>query len=67
LVASTGTIRGARNEVAGRYPAAISLASGRPFEGFFDMSLIQGYIETFARYLKDEKGCNDEGVRAGPD
>ena len=50
------------NEVAGRYPDAISFASGRPFEGFFDVALIQDYVETFARYLKIEKGCNDAQV-----
>lgn len=50
------------NEVASRYPEAISFASGRPFEGFFDVALISGYIETFARYLKVEKGCNDAQV-----
>jgi (S)-3,5-dihydroxyphenylglycine transaminase len=50
------------NEVASRYPEAISFASGRPFEGFFDTTLIQDYIETFARYLRAEKGCNDTQV-----
>jgi (S)-3,5-dihydroxyphenylglycine transaminase len=50
------------NEVAGRYPEAISFASGRPFEGFFDAALIQGYIDTFARYLRVEKGCSDAQV-----
>ncbi|MCW2932437.1 MAG: putative aminotransferase [Actinomycetia bacterium] len=50
------------NEVASHYPEAISFASGRPFEGFFDTALIQDYIETFARYLRTEKGCNDAQV-----
>jgi (S)-3,5-dihydroxyphenylglycine transaminase len=50
------------NEVASRYPEAISFASGRPFEGFFDAALIQDYLETFARYLRAEKGCNDAQV-----
>ena len=50
------------NEVASRYPEAISFASGRPYEGFFDTALIQEYLETFARYLRDEKGCNDAQV-----
>lgn len=50
------------NEVASRYPEAISFASGRPFEGFFDVALVPDYLETFARYLKDEKGCNDAQV-----
>jgi (S)-3,5-dihydroxyphenylglycine transaminase len=50
------------NEVASRYPDAISFASGRPFEGFFDVALIQDYIETFARYLRIEKGCSDAQV-----
>jgi len=50
------------NEVASRYPEAISFASGRPFEGFFDVALIQDYLETFACYLRAEKGCNDAQV-----
>jgi (S)-3,5-dihydroxyphenylglycine transaminase len=50
------------NEVASRYPEAISFASGRPYEGFFDTALIQEYLETFACYLRDEKGCNDAQV-----
>src|SRR5258708_25519037 len=50
------------NEVASHYPEAISFASGRPFEGFFDTTLIQDYIETFARYLRTEKGCSDAQV-----
>jgi (S)-3,5-dihydroxyphenylglycine transaminase len=50
------------NEVGSRHPEAISFASGRPFEGFFDAALIHDYIETFARYLRVEKGCNDAQV-----
>ncbi len=50
------------NEVASHYPEAISFASGRPFEGFFDASLIQGYIETYSRYLKVDKGLSDAQV-----
>ena len=50
------------NEVASRYPEAISFASGRPYEGFFDTALIKDYLETFACYLRAEKGCNDAQV-----
>jgi len=46
------------NEVSSRYPEAISFASGRPFEGFFDIALIHDYIETYSRYLREEKGCS---------
>lgn len=44
------------NEVAGRYPAAISFASGRPCEQFFDVALIHTYIDAFSDYLVAERG-----------
>jgi len=50
------------NEVASRYPKAVSFASGRPFEEFFDTALIHDYIEAYCRYLRVEKGCSDAQV-----
>lgn len=38
------------NEVASRYPDAVSFASGRPYEEFFDIALIHQYIDSFCDY-----------------
>jgi (S)-3,5-dihydroxyphenylglycine transaminase len=51
------------NEIGMRYPDAISFASGRPFEEFFDVDLIHRYLDTFCAYLKDQLGHDDEQVR----
>ncbi len=32
------------NEVAQRFPDAVSLAAGRPFEGFFDLDDVHRYL-----------------------
>ncbi len=50
------------NEVASRYPAALSFASGRPFEEFFDVKLIHDYIDTYCGYLRDDRGFGDAEV-----
>jgi (S)-3,5-dihydroxyphenylglycine transaminase len=50
------------NEVAGRYPDAVSFASGRPVEEFFDVALVHEYLDIFCRYLRDELGCDTAGV-----
>jgi (S)-3,5-dihydroxyphenylglycine transaminase len=39
------------NEIAGRFPDAISLAAGRPYEGFFDRADLPRYLEAYARHL----------------
>jgi (S)-3,5-dihydroxyphenylglycine transaminase len=44
------------NEIASRYPDAISFASGRPCEQFFDVALIHQYIDAFCTYLTTECG-----------
>jgi (S)-3,5-dihydroxyphenylglycine transaminase len=50
------------NEVAGRYPDAISFASGRPCEQFFDVALIHRYIDAFSDYLVAERGYSQVQV-----
>jgi (S)-3,5-dihydroxyphenylglycine transaminase len=50
------------NEIAGSYPAAISFASGRPCEQFFDVGLIHRYIDAFCEYLTGELGYSDQQV-----
>ncbi len=47
------------NEVASRYPEAVSFASGRPYEQFFDVALIHQYIDSFCDYLRNELGYNE--------
>lgn len=44
------------NEIAGRYPQAVSFASGRPCEDFFDVQLLHQYLDAYCRYLTDELG-----------
>jgi (S)-3,5-dihydroxyphenylglycine transaminase len=39
------------NEVAHRFPDAISFAAGRPYEGFFDTVLVHDYLRTFRDHL----------------
>jgi len=51
------------NEVASRYPEAVSFASGRPFEEFFDIKLVHEYIDTYCGYLRDDRGFSDAQVR----
>ncbi len=45
------------NEIAGRFPDAISLAAGRPYEGFYKTSDISRYLRSYESYL-DEQGIN---------
>ncbi|RSM80760.1 GntR family transcriptional regulator [Amycolatopsis sp. WAC 01375] len=40
------------NEVSYRYLHSISLAAGRPHEGFFDPAVLPRYIETFREHLR---------------
>ena len=50
------------NEVASRYPDAISFASGRPIETFFDVALIHRYLDVFCRHLTDDLGYSEAEV-----
>lgn len=40
------------NEIAGRYPGAISLAAGRPYEGFYETKHIEGYLRSYVSHLE---------------
>src|ERR1700758_4546185 len=51
------------NEVTFRYPAAISFAPGRPYDGFFDTEQIFTHIRRYLDHLV-EHGTSPEQVRA---
>jgi (S)-3,5-dihydroxyphenylglycine transaminase len=51
------------NEVAHRFPGAISLAAGRPFEGFFDLDDVHRRLDVFAQYLRERLGGDEVKVR----
>ncbi|HET6210690.1 MAG TPA: PLP-dependent aminotransferase family protein [Jatrophihabitans sp.] len=51
------------NEVAQRFPDAVSLAAGRPFEEFFELDSLDRYLRRFCRYLAEDLGYSDEQVR----
>ncbi|MFD9305176.1 PLP-dependent aminotransferase family protein [Streptomyces sp. NPDC060048] len=48
------------NEIASRYPDAISFAAGRPFEGFFDVDQIHRYLRTYERHLREQQHLSRE-------
>ncbi|WP_030491329.1 aminotransferase class I/II-fold pyridoxal phosphate-dependent enzyme [Micromonospora chokoriensis] len=51
------------NEVSERYPAAVSLAAGRPYEEFFDLAAVHRHLDTFHRHLVDDLGHRPEQAR----
>ncbi|MCZ2526466.1 GntR family transcriptional regulator [Streptomyces sp. DJ] len=51
------------NEIAGRYPDAVSFAAGRPYEGFYEVARLGGHLQTFERHLRDDLGLGPEDVR----
>jgi (S)-3,5-dihydroxyphenylglycine transaminase len=50
------------NEISNLFPAAISFAAGRPYEGFLDVEDTHRYLRTFAGHLKATLD-DDDGVR----
>jgi (S)-3,5-dihydroxyphenylglycine transaminase len=51
------------NELAGRYPEAVSFSAGRPFEGFYDVEDLSRHLRTFKSYLEEVKGLPAQDVR----
>ncbi|MCM2393779.1 PLP-dependent aminotransferase family protein [Streptomyces albipurpureus] len=47
------------NEVAIRYPDAISFAAGRPLEDFFDFDEVHRYVDVFVAHLRQERSMNE--------
>ncbi|MCI3928111.1 aminotransferase-like domain-containing protein [Streptomyces sp. AN091965] len=50
------------NELIGEYPAAISMAAGRPYEEFFDVRLIHEYIDAYCDHLRNDRGLDEAEV-----
>ncbi|MFV2088829.1 PLP-dependent aminotransferase family protein [Micromonospora sp. LOL_021] len=46
------------NEVAARYPEAIPLAAGRPYDGFHDPAELTDLLVTYQRHLGEERGLS---------
>ncbi|MEU1192381.1 PLP-dependent aminotransferase family protein [Streptomyces sp. NPDC005859] len=51
------------NDIAGRYPRAISFAAGRPYEGFYDVGSLPRYLRTFEAHLENDLGFSVEDIR----
>jgi len=50
------------NEVASRFPAAISLAAGRPFDEFYAVTDVERYLACYVDYLRVQ-GMSEAEVR----
>jgi (S)-3,5-dihydroxyphenylglycine transaminase len=50
------------NEITDRYPGAVSFAAGRPYEGHFEVAALHSYLDTYARYLAEDRGFAPERV-----
>ena len=53
-------VMGFLNEVQLNFPDAISMASGRPEESFFDLHRVQEYINAFVNYRSNENNSTTE-------
>ncbi|WP_329538229.1 PLP-dependent aminotransferase family protein (plasmid) [Streptomyces sp. NBC_01450] len=51
------------NEVAGRYPEALSLAAGTPYEGFYDVEDVHRALRAYCAHLRDKRGFDERRVR----
>lgn len=50
------------NEVAERFPDAISFAAGRPFGGFFDVEEVHRHLRTYCEHLRTERGFTETQI-----
>lgn len=51
------------NEIASRFPGAISFAPGRPYDEPFDAEVVAGYLRAYERHLRD-RGLTPEQANA---
>jgi (S)-3,5-dihydroxyphenylglycine transaminase len=52
------------NEIAIRFPEAISFAPGRPNEQFYDPAAISRYLDAYQRYLREERGFSEAKIKS---
>lgn len=50
------------NEIAGRFPDAISLAAGRPFDDFYSVEDVTRYLDRYVEHLR-ARGGGERAVR----
>jgi (S)-3,5-dihydroxyphenylglycine transaminase len=50
------------NELIDEYPAAISMAAGRPYEEFFDIGLIHRYLDAYCDHLRRDRNLSEAEV-----
>ena len=50
------------NEIANRFPEAISFAAGRPYEEFFDVEDTHRYLRAYCTYLAEEQGYDQRRI-----
>nr|WSW64789.1 PLP-dependent aminotransferase family protein [Streptomyces sp. NBC_00995]WSW71164.1 PLP-dependent aminotransferase family protein [Streptomyces sp. NBC_00995] len=50
------------NEIASRFPDAISLAAGRPYDGFYSAEDVQRYLDAYLNHLRAD-GLSEAQVR----
>lgn len=55
-------VMGFLNEIQLNYPNAISLASGRPDEAFFNLGNINAYLDTYTDYIYRKEGLDKETI-----
>jgi (S)-3,5-dihydroxyphenylglycine transaminase len=48
------------NEVAIRFPDAISFAPGRPYDEPFDAAVVAGYLQAYERHLEQDRGLSHQ-------
>lgn len=51
------------NDIAGRFPQAVSFAAGRPYEGFYLTDDLPRYLSAFEKYLAEDLAMTPEGIR----
>lgn len=48
------------NEIANRFPDAISFAPGRPYDQPFDAAVVASYLQRYERHLEQDRGLSHE-------
>ncbi|MGW0186126.1 aminotransferase-like domain-containing protein [Streptomyces sp. NPDC003362] len=51
------------NEVSQRFPDALSMAAGRPYEGFFDTDDVHEYLRLYESHVRARSGGDEQQVR----